>query len=87
MSDVSLIDGHIDGAKQESCKGCTERHYNCHSECDRYKRNKANARKKAVEASTKRTANKQIERYEASAFYRRAKFAKDGGHRNDKDSY
>lgn len=37
MSEVSLIDGHIDG-NNPPCKDCIQRHYNCHSGCEEYNR-------------------------------------------------
>ena len=86
MSDVSLIDGHIDGAKQESCKGCTERHYNCHSECERYHRYQQRMRDKRIELSKKKRWESESIHREMGASVRRAKMRNERRKPFDQDS-
>ena len=78
MSKVSLIDGHIDDTKF-TCKECTKRHYNCHSNCGDYLRRKQANWQVAVDSKSKREQEKLIERYEKTAFMRRGQFIKDRG--------
>lgn len=75
MSEVSLIDGHIDDT-QLTCQDCTKRHYNCHSHCEAYKKRKESVRKETVGRDNKRTQVREIERYEAAASARRGNFIK-----------
>lgn len=86
MSDVSLIDGHIDGANTESCKGCTERHYNCHSECERYHRYQQYVRDKNIELSKNRRQESESLRREIGATLRRAKMRNERRKPFDQDS-
>ncbi len=78
MNEVSLINGHIDDTKF-TCKECTKRHYNSHSQCEDYLRRKKENWQVAVDRDSKRKQEKLIKRYEASAFMRRGKFIKDRG--------
>lgn len=73
MSEVSLIDGHIDDT-QLTCQDCTKRHYNCHSRCEDYLRRKKENWQVAVDRESKRKQEKLIDRYESTAFGRRGNF-------------
>lgn len=73
MSEVSLIDGHIDDTKF-TCQDCTKRHYNCHSNCEDYLRRKKEIWQVAVDRESKRKQERMIDRYEKTAFGRRGNF-------------
>ena len=76
MSDVSLIDGHIDDNKKDPCLGCTERHYNCHASCERHHRQIEMKRKETAAAKSAISQERELDRYETMAFARRGKFVK-----------
>lgn len=58
------------------CHGCAERHYNCHSECDRYKKLKAEIAERKAKESAGRTTENYFGRKVIDSYFRKVEYKK-----------